>query len=114
MNITLVYNPKSGTALPLETLREKCNSHGIAIKHAVDITDGFPANLAQHIAPGAYIAAIGGDGTLNSVAQEVYDTEAIFVPLPGGHAQPFHKRCRYRARSRRSTRRTTVGITPTG
>lgn len=91
MNITLVYNPKSGTALPLETLREKCNSHGIAIKHAVDITDGFPANLAQHIAPGAYIAAIGGDGTLNSVAQEVYDTEAIFVPLPGGTLNHFTK-----------------------
>lgn len=91
MNIVLVYNPKSGTALPLNTLREKCSAHGITISQAVDITDGFPDNLAPHIQPGAYIAAIGGDGTLNSVAQEIYDSEAVFVPLPGGTLNHFTK-----------------------
>lgn len=91
MNITLVYNPKSGTALPLETLRDTCRAHSITIDHAVDITNGFPANLTPHIVPGAYIAAIGGDGTLNSVAQELYDSQAIFIPLPGGTLNHFTK-----------------------
>ncbi|WP_260762410.1 diacylglycerol/lipid kinase family protein [Candidatus Mycosynbacter amalyticus] len=91
MNIVLVYNPRSGTALPLEALREKCSAHDITIEHAVDITDGFPANLTPHIAPGAHIAAIGGDGTLSSVAQQLHDTEVIFVPLPGGTLNHFTK-----------------------
>lgn len=91
MNIVLVYNPKSGTAIPLAELRSKCAAHSITIDHALDITDGFPESLYPHIQPGVRIAAIGGDGTLNSVAQELYNTDAVFVPLPGGTLNHFTK-----------------------
>ena len=91
MNIVLVYNPKSGTALPLDELQSKCNAHDITIDHAIDITDGFPDSLRPHLKADALIAAIGGDGTLNSVAQEVYTSDAIFVPLPGGTLNHFTK-----------------------
>lgn len=91
MNITLVYNPKSGTARSLDELRTMCTTHNITIEHTVDITDDFPNTLKPHIKPGALVAAIGGDGTLNSVAQELYDSDAIFVPLPGGTLNHFTK-----------------------
>ncbi|MBH2007158.1 hypothetical protein I8H83_00970 [Candidatus Saccharibacteria bacterium] len=91
MNIVLVYNPKSGTALPIEELRSKCKAHDITIDHAIDITDGFPDSLHPHLRADALIAAIGGDGTLNSVAQELYDTDAVFIPLPGGTLNHFTK-----------------------
>lgn len=91
MNIVLVYNPKSGTAIPLEELRSKCDTHDITIDHALDITDGFPDSLRPHLKPGVLVAAIGGDGTLNSVAQELYTTDAVFVPLPGGTLNHFTK-----------------------
>ena len=91
MNIILVYNPKSGTALPIEELRSKCEAHDITINHAIDITDGFPDSLHPHLRADALIAAIGGDGTLNSVAQELYDTDAVFIPLPGGTLNHFTK-----------------------
>lgn len=91
VNIVLVYNQKSGTALPLETLRAHCASHDITITHAVDISANFPASLTPHITPGARIAAYGGDGTQNAVAQQLHNTDAIMVPLPGGTLNNFTK-----------------------
>lgn len=91
MNITLVYNPKSGSSMSLDELQEKCREHRITIDQAVDITDNFPAALRPHLTQGALIATIGGDGTLNSVAQEVHASQAIFVPLPGGTLNHFTK-----------------------
>lgn len=91
MNIVLVHNPKSGSSLSLDELRTKCAAHGITISHAIDITDNFPESLQPHLTKGALIAAIGGDGTLSSVAQELYTTQAIFIPLPGGTLNHFTK-----------------------
>lgn len=91
MNITLVYNPKSGTALSRAELTEKCAAHDITIDRFIDITQNFPESLQPHIKRDVYIAAIGGDGTLNSVAQELYTSEAIFIPLPGGTLNHFTK-----------------------
>lgn len=91
MKITLVYNPKSGTALSLDELRDKCDAHGVTIEHAIDITDNFPQSLEPHLNKGAHIAAIGGDGTLNSVVQAIYKSEVIFIPLPGGTLNHFTK-----------------------
>ena len=91
MNIVLVYNPHSGTSRPLSKLRRTFATHDITIKTAIDITKDFPGKLRPLIKKGTYVAAIGGDGTLSSVAAEVYATEAIFIPLPGGTLNHFTK-----------------------
>ncbi|KKW05230.1 MAG: Sphingosine/diacylglycerol kinase-like protein enzyme [Candidatus Saccharibacteria bacterium GW2011_GWC2_48_9] len=91
MNIVLVYNSRSGSALPLGELTRKMSAHNITIDHAIDITENFKQAIAPHIQSGAYIAAIGGDGTLSSVAQEVYGTKATMIPLPGGTLNHFTK-----------------------
>lgn len=91
MNIILVHNPLSGSAPALDEIRSKCQSHNIVIDHTINITSGFPESLLPHLTPGTLIAAIGGDGTLNSVVQHVHGTGSIFVPLPGGTFNHFTK-----------------------
>lgn len=91
MNIVLVYNSRSGSALPLDELTQKMSAHDTSIDHAIDITDNFRKSIAPHIQNGVYIAAIGGDGTLSSVAQEIYGTKATMIPLPGGTLNHFTK-----------------------
>jgi diacylglycerol kinase family enzyme len=91
MNIVLVYNPRSGTSRSLASLRRTFAKHDITIAAAIDITKDFPDKLRPLIKKDTYVAAIGGDGTLSSVAAEVYGTEAIFIPLPGGTLNHFTK-----------------------
>lgn len=91
MNIALVYNPRSGTSRSLASLRRTFAKHDITIAAAIDITKDFPDKLRPLIKKDTYVAAIGGDGTLSSVAAEVYGTEAIFIPLPGGTLNHFTK-----------------------
>ena len=91
MNIVLVYNPRSGTSRSLASLRRTFAKHDITIAAAIDITKDFPDKLRPLTKKDTYVAAIGGDGTLSSVAAEVYGTEAIFIPLPGGTLNHFTK-----------------------
>jgi len=91
VNIVLVYNSRSGSAISLDELTQKMNAHNISIDHTIDITDNFQKAIAPHIQNGAYIAAIGGDGTLSSVAQEIYRSKATMIPLPGGTLNHFTK-----------------------
>jgi diacylglycerol kinase family enzyme len=91
MKITLVYNPKSGSARPLHKLRELFDAHDIAISNVVPIKRVFEAKLKAPIEDGEYIAVIGGDGTISAVAGLVAHSNATLIPLPGGTLNHFTK-----------------------
>lgn len=91
MKFTLVYNPHSGSSLPLATLRKELKKHGHEITTAIDITSEFPAKLIPLIKKGAYIAAYGGDGTQNAVAEHLFNTDSVMIPLSGGTLNNFTK-----------------------
>ncbi|MNH50117.1 putative lipid kinase [compost metagenome] len=91
MKITLVYNPKSGSARPLQELRNIFDTHGITITRAVPIKKHFKAALKAPIENGECIAVIGGDGTISAVASLVVGTKATLIPLPGGTLNHFTK-----------------------
>ena len=91
MNIVLVHNPHSGTALSLSELRTLFAQHDIAISHAIDITSNFDTEIQSHLHDDTLIAAYGGDGTQNAVAQHVYGTHTTMIPLPGGTLNNFTK-----------------------
>ena len=91
MNIILVHNPKSGSALSENELRAKCNKHHIAIDAFVVVDKDLSKKIAPYIKDKRIIAAIGGDGTLSAVAGILAGTKAIFAPLPGGTLNHFTK-----------------------
>ena len=43
-----------------------------------------PAAIAGGVAAGSIVAALGGDGYLSAVARGCHESDAIFVPMPGG------------------------------
>ena len=43
-----------------------------------------PAAIAGEVASGSFVAALGGDGSLGAVARGCHESDAIFVPMPGG------------------------------
>ena len=43
-----------------------------------------PAAIAGEVASGSFVAALGGDGYLGAVARGCHESDAIFVPVPGG------------------------------
>ena len=43
-----------------------------------------PAALAAQVASDSIVAALGGDGYLGAVARGCHESDAIFVPMPGG------------------------------
>ena len=90
-DIVLVYNPKSGSAQSLATLRRLFAEQSISITKAVSVKDDIKKALRTPIKNGAIIAAIGGDGTLSNVAAQLVGTKATFVPLPGGTFNNFTK-----------------------
>jgi diacylglycerol kinase family enzyme len=91
MKIILIYNPKSGSALSAQELRNKCKQHDIVIEKLIPITKLTLKRLASHIRNGSTIAVIGGDGTLSAVAGLLAGTRAVFAPLPGGTLNHFTK-----------------------
>jgi len=91
MNIVLVYNPKSGSALSRQELSRKCTAAGINVDTFIAIDDRLPQKLRPHIAKAKNIAVIGGDGTISAVAGLVAGTKATLIPLPGGTLNHFIK-----------------------
>jgi diacylglycerol kinase family enzyme len=91
MNVVVVYNPKSGSALPEPALREMFERHAIKIDALIGVSKTIAQDLAPYLRKKAAICAIGGDGTLSSVASILAGTEATFVPLPGGTLNHFTK-----------------------
>ena len=43
-----------------------------------------PVAIAGEVASGSFVAALGGDGYLGAVARGCHESDAIFVPMPGG------------------------------
>ena len=43
-----------------------------------------PSALAGEVVAGSIVAALGGDGYLSAVARGCHESDAIFVPMPGG------------------------------
>lgn len=91
MNAVVVYNPKSGSALAAVEIRKLFKDADIIVTELIDVTDNIKKSLSKYTALPTIIAVIGGDGTINSVAQHVAATSAILAPLPGGTLNHFTK-----------------------
>lgn len=91
MKVTLVYNSASGRSRPLSELRKLFAAYDIAVSRAVPVKKGFEAQLRTPIKNSEYIAVIGGDGTISTVAGLIAGTSATLIPLPGGTLNHFTK-----------------------
>lgn len=91
MNVTLVYNPKSGGAYTPKELRQRFTSAGLLITRMLPSDSTLERRLGAPIRNSERIAVIGGDGTISRVAGLVAGTNAILVPLPGGTFNNFTK-----------------------
>lgn len=91
MRVVVVCNPASGSAVSVAMIRKKCNQNGIVIEKVISVREGYERTLQPYIEKGATILAIGGDGTISSVAQLALDTKAVVAPLPGGTLNHFTK-----------------------
>lgn len=64
----------------------------ISVETFLDITkETTTKRIARYAHAGATIAAIGGDGTIASVADSVINTKGILAPMPGGTLNHFTK-----------------------
>lgn len=91
MKIVLVYNPTSGSALTKKVLQEKCTANAISVEAWVKVDDRLESKLGAHVARGAIVAVVGGDGTINTVANLIAGKKAVLAPLPGGTLNHFTK-----------------------
>lgn len=91
MNVVVVHNAKSGSALDVAKLEKLFEDAGITVDEFIKIGDGFEQKLQPHIEAAASIVAIGGDGTISAVAGLVVGSAATLVPLPGGTLNNFTK-----------------------
>jgi diacylglycerol kinase family enzyme len=91
MNIVVVYNSKSGSALKPNELRQKFEKANIVVDEMIDITDQLETKLKPWVKKAATIAVIGGDGTINSLAGKLAGTKSVLAPLPGGTLNHFTK-----------------------
>lgn len=91
MNIVVVYNPHSGSAKSVKELRTLFSKYHISVKKYIAISKRYGNTLKPFVKKNQVIVAIGGDGTISSVASHIVGTEAIFAPLPGGTLNHFTK-----------------------
>lgn len=91
MNVTLVYNDTSGSALSVKELRQRFNDAGILITRLISSDEALRQRLRAPIKNGETIAVIGGDGTISQVAGLMVGTQAVLLPLSGGTFNNFTK-----------------------
>ena len=91
MNVTLVYNSKSGKAFSAEALRARFKKHDITIDRMMPFSDEIKAELQAYSKTGGIIAVVGGDGTMSSVANVIAGNKTAMMPLPGGTLNHFTK-----------------------
>lgn len=92
MNITVVYNPQSGSAVSKSQLASYFKSAHITVDAWLNITeDETTTELSRLRQQDTIIAAVGGDGTITSVANYIRGGRAILAPLPGGTLNHFTK-----------------------
>lgn len=89
--IALIFNPRAGKLLRnpglVERTIEAVRMHG-PVEVRPTTGPGTAGELArQEVARGAeWIVTLGGDGTVNEVANGMIGSHAVLVPLPGGTA----------------------------
>lgn len=92
MKAVVVYNPRSGSALPIKEFIATCRSHDIDILQSIDVTHDPANDLKPYLSQkNTIVIGYGGDGTLNSVAALVCSTSSVFAPIPGGTLNHFTK-----------------------
>lgn len=92
MRVAVVYNPRSGSAPSKTELLEKFSATAITITDTIDITSNDCVNRIKNaVNDKVTVAAIGGDGTISSVASLLINTDIVFAPLPGGTLNHFTK-----------------------
>lgn len=92
MKVIVVYNPKSGSARPKASLKRMFTNAGLSVEKWIDVTlDTAEETLRTLKTSPVTVAAIGGDGTIASVATQLAGGKAILAPLPGGTLNHFTK-----------------------
>lgn len=91
MKLVVVYNSSAGGELSKEHLAERFAANGHVVEEFIVLDDNLTKELAPHVAKGATIAAVGGDGTQSAVANCIIGTGAVLVPLAGGTLNHFVK-----------------------
>lgn len=91
MKLVVVDNPKSGSATQRHELKKLFAAAGITVVKYIAVGDQLKTTLSPYIKQKATVAAIGGDGTISTVAGLVAGSNATLVPLPGGTLNHFTK-----------------------
>jgi diacylglycerol kinase family enzyme len=91
MNVVVVYNPKSGSAQTKRQLSRLFKAANIEVDSYITLDDSLSDKLLPLCHKNTIIAAIGGDGTIASVAKIVSTSSAVLAPLPGGTLNHFTK-----------------------
>lgn len=89
MKVVLIYNQKSGGEYTLQSLKRMLKRYDVAVDYSFTVKQLGSRKLKGLIAKGVIIMAVGGDGTLNSVARLVVGTKSRLLPMPGGTFNHF-------------------------
>lgn len=87
----VVYNPRSGGKFTRKQLTPLLKKHNLQPSHWIKIGDGFEQTLKKHVTTLSLVVAVGGDGTMGSIAGVVAEHNATLLPLPGGTLNHFTK-----------------------
>ena len=87
-NWTIIFNPTAGTFRPhkLEAVRRVLHAKGVSTHLLATDGPGHATELARKVQGTRLVAAFGGDGTLNEVANGLLGRELPLLFLPGGTA----------------------------
>lgn len=91
MAIVVIYNPRSGSVPPLGDLKRHFKEAGLDVEAFIDATKGLKPLKQWQDDKNNIVAAVGGDGTLSSVAAAMVGSKAAFAPLPAGTLNHFTK-----------------------
>lgn len=89
--VYFVYNSRSGSAHGLSVIQQACKSAGIVVKRFIPIDDTMAKTLSGPISEDATIIVMGGDGTMNTIANLLVHTNATMAPVTGGTFNHFTK-----------------------
>lgn len=92
-DFTFIVNPAAGkgkVSSIVRKLEQLLTSSRLKCDVAVTDTPGHATELARN-APGPYVVAVGGDGTINEVANGIVDSDKSLGIIPGGSGNDFIK-----------------------
>lgn len=91
MKFVVIYNSKSGSALPLTDLKKMFADAKLPVVAYVSIGKNIVRRLRPYCKKNITVAVIGGDGTISSIVSIIQGSGAILAPLPGGTLNHFTK-----------------------